>query len=203
MAAQPHPSPTRYRPGSVVAARRLTALDGEPIAVPATDGKLVHLQFRRFAGCPVCNLHLRSIAVRHGEITAAGVREVVVFHSPASELLPHADGLPFALIADGEQALYREFGVGRGSRSVLDPRAWPAMAYGVLRDLGPVLLRRRRPPVARPAGGRLGLPADFLIAPDGTVVAATYGAHANDQWSVDELLAHAATARRAGTGDGA
>ena len=34
----------------------------------------------------------------------------------------------------------------------------------------------------------LGLPADFLIGPDGTLVAAHYGAHADDQWSVDELL---------------
>jgi hypothetical protein len=34
----------------------------------------------------------------------------------------------------------------------------------------------------------LGLPADFLLDPDGTVVAAHYGRHADDQWSVDELL---------------
>ncbi|MFI7278096.1 peroxiredoxin-like family protein [Streptomyces sp. NPDC049879] len=190
----PHPSPPPG-PGSVVAPRELTALGGGSIAVPARDGKLVHLQFRRFAGCPVCNLHLRSVATRHGEITAAGIREVVVFHSPESELAPHADGLPFPLVADPEKALYREFGIERGARSVLSPRAWPAMAYGVLRDLGPVLLRRRRPPVARPEGGRLGLPGDFLIAPDGTVVAAKHGTHASDQWSVDELLAHAATAR--------
>jgi hypothetical protein len=35
------------------------------------------------------------------------------------------------------------------------------------------------------------LPADFLIAPDGTVIAKKYGTHAYDQWSVDELLKHA------------
>jgi hypothetical protein len=38
-------------------------------------------------------------------------------------------------------------------------------------------------------GGPLGLPADFLIAPDGTVLARHYGNHAYDQWSVDQLLA--------------
>jgi hypothetical protein len=31
-----------------------------------------------------------------------------------------------------------------------------------------------------------------LIAPDGRVVACKYGAHADDQWSVDDLLALAA-----------
>ena len=35
----------------------------------------------------------------------------------------------------------------------------------------------------------LGLPADFLINQNGQIVAVNYGAHANDQWSVDDLLA--------------
>ena len=52
-------------PGSVVKERGLTAVSGERVAVPDPD-RLVHLQFRRFAGCPVCNLHLRSIVRRHG-----------------------------------------------------------------------------------------------------------------------------------------
>jgi hypothetical protein len=40
--------------------------------------------------------------------------------------------------------------------------------------------------------GHLGKPADFLVGADGTVRARKYGAHADDQWSVDEILAHAA-----------
>jgi hypothetical protein len=40
----------------------------------------------------------------------------------------------------------------------------------------------------RPHGGRLGLPADFLIGPDGRVLAAKYGQHVDDHWSVDQLL---------------
>jgi len=43
----------------------------------------------------------------------------------------------------------------------------------------------------KPTGGRLGLPADFLIAPDGRIAALKYGQHAYDQWTVDELLDHA------------
>jgi hypothetical protein len=41
-------------------------------------------------------------------------------------------------------------------------------------------------------GGINGLPADFLIAGDGRVLARKYGAHAYDQWSVDDLLGLAA-----------
>ncbi|HMZ13123.1 MAG TPA: AhpC/TSA family protein, partial [Mycobacterium sp.] len=35
-------------------------MDGASIRVPG-PGRL-HLQFRRFAGCPICSLHLRSFA---------------------------------------------------------------------------------------------------------------------------------------------
>ncbi|XXY38586.1 hypothetical protein WMF04_48755 [Sorangium sp. So ce260] len=47
---------------------------------------------------------------------------------------------------------------------------------------------RQRAPSLDPHGGRLGLPADLLIASDGRVLAAKYGEHVDDQWSVDELV---------------
>jgi len=96
---------------------------GEPVALPDPN-LLVHLQFRRFAGCPVCNLHLRSIVQRYAEITSAGVREVVVFHSSAAELREHVAGLPFAVVPDPQKRLYREFGVESAKRALLSPRAW-------------------------------------------------------------------------------
>lgn len=177
---------TRLSPGARVAARDLVSVDGRP--VPLTGDGLVHLQFRRFAGCPICNLHLRSIVVRHGELAEIGVREVVFFHSPASELADYAAGLPFPLIADPDLRVYREFGVERGARALADPRAWPTIIRGVARSLVAVLRRREALPASRQANGRLGLPADFLLAPDGTILAAKYGDHAADQWSVDDVL---------------
>jgi len=167
----------------IVPARELVAVSGESVPVPDPD-RLVHLQFRRFAGCPVCNLHLHSIARRHAEITAAGVREVVIFHSSADELRPHIDGLPFAVIPDPAKRLYAEFGVESAPRALLDPRVWPVIIAAVFRAL-----RTGQPAPPRPEGGRLGLPADFLIGPDGRVPAVRYGKHAGDQWTVDELLA--------------
>ncbi len=168
--------------GAVLAERDLTTADGGLVTLPDPD-RLVHLQFRRFAGCPVCHLHLRSVVRRHAEILAAGVREVVLFHSPVPELRPHLADLPFDVVADPHQRLYREFGVESGRRAVLDPRAWPAIVRGSL-----AAVRRGTGPAARPNGGWLGLPADLLIGTDGQVLASHYGAHADDQWSVDELL---------------
>lgn len=166
--------------------RTLTAVDGTPVPLPDPD-RLVHLQFRRFAGCPVCNLHLRSVAARHDEIVAAGIREVVVFHSSAEELREHTDDLPFAVIADPDKALYREFGIESRARALLDPRVWLTIVRAIAADL-PRALRGEKP-FPHVEGGRLGLPGDFLIAPDGRTVAAKRGTHAYDQWSVDELLA--------------
>jgi hypothetical protein len=167
-----------------VRTRSLTPVIGPAVPLPDPE-RLVHLQFRRFAGCPVCHLHLRSFVRRNGEVEAAGVREVVVFHSPAADLLPHVAELPFAVIGDPDRRLYREFGVETAPRALLHPLAWP----GVLRATWAVLRGGERHPALRPHGGRFGLPGDFLIARDGRVLAHKYGAHADDQWSVDELLA--------------
>nr|MDT0662194.1 peroxiredoxin-like family protein [Micromonospora sp. DSM 115978] len=168
--------------------RELATVTGGTVVVPDPD-RLVHLQFRRFAGCPVCNLHLRSFVRRRDEIEAAGVHEVVVFHAPPAELREHVADLPFAFVGDPDKRLYVEFGVESGRRALLDPRVWAPIVRAVLRDLGPVLRGRRPAPARQPHGGRLGLPADFLIAPDGVVLARRYGEHAYDQWSVDEMLA--------------
>ncbi|ASR39689.1 alkyl hydroperoxide reductase [Prauserella marina] len=175
-------------PGVRVGERTLVSVEGERITVP-DGGRLVHLQFRRFAGCPICNIHLRSIQRRYAEIEAHGIGEVVVFHSPAGELAPYVAELPFPVIADPEKELYREFGVESAPRALLDPRAWPGIVTGIARATGRALQRKEPVPSLRQQGGRLGLPADFLIASDGEIVAAKYGAHADDQWQVDELLA--------------
>lgn len=173
--------------GTTVSVRELTAVTGERVVVPDEE-LLVHLQFRRFAGCPVCNLHLRSVASRHAEIETVGVREVVFFHSTADDLAEHVRELPFAVVADPNKRLYREFGVEAGRRAILSPRAlWP-IAHAVVRGVIDVLTRTARLPAAKPEGGRLGLPADFLVAPGGRVVACKYGDHVYDQWSVEEIL---------------
>ncbi|GAA4577568.1 peroxiredoxin-like family protein [Planotetraspora kaengkrachanensis] len=177
----------RYAPGDLVARRELTSIRAERVLLP-DPGSLVHLQFRRYAGCPICNVHLRSVARRHDEIAAAGIREIAVFHSPAEDMLPHQGELPFAAVADPDRQLYAEFGVEASPRAVLHPRAWTAplrpQTYSV------VIRGIRAGGTPFSTGGQtvLGLPADFLIAPDGRVLAAKYGGHAGDQWSVDELL---------------
>ncbi len=79
--------------------------------------------------------------------------------------------LPFAVIADPGKKLYVEFGVERALRAIGDPRSWSAIVRGAAR-FG----------VGVPALGEsaFGLPADFLIAPNGRILACKYGKHADD-----------------------
>jgi peroxiredoxin len=181
----------KARVGDAFPALDLTAASGQLVTIPDPAGNFVHLQMRRFAGCPICNLHLRSIVARHDEIRSHGIREVVVFHSTAAELAKHEAELPFPLIADPERELYRRLGVERRPSSLLSTRALRAAIAGETAALGNRSTKRGALGPIKPTGGRLGLPADFLIAPDGRVAALKYGQHAYDQWTVDELLYHA------------
>jgi len=190
-----HRPTTVLRPGARIPARQLTAVSGAVVPLPDPD-RVVHLQFRRFAGCPICNLHLQSIVRRHHAIGQAGVREVVIFHSTDEDLRLHTPTLPFDVVADPDQLLYAEFGVTASPRALLHPKAWAAILLAIPRSATAIARGREHAPAAKPHGGRLGLPADFLIASDGRIAAAKYGEHAYDQWSVDELLRKAAGTRR-------
>lgn len=180
--------PTRVSAGQRFPTLQLTGLHGEPVRVPDPSA-LVHLQFRRFAGCPVCNLHLRSVTARLDEITAAGVREVVIFHSTPAELRKYQDDMPFPVIGDPDKKLYQRFGVESSAKAILKPGAWRALPDGWRHAFKTALTKHRAPLPAAPTNGNLGLPADVLVDSDGFIVAAKYGDHAYDQWSVDELLA--------------
>jgi hypothetical protein len=183
----------KYAKGDVVGAHKFATISGDEVGIP-DPSSLIHLQFRRFAGCPVCNLHLHSMMRRNDEILGAGIREIVFFHSSAEDLREHASMFPFAVVANPDKDVYRAFGVESGARALLDPRGWGAIAGGIGRSAAAILAGREAVPSLNPHGGRYGLPADLLIAPDGCVIASKYGQYVDDQWSVDELLGLARTA---------
>jgi hypothetical protein len=189
----------RLTVGDTVGRRTLQTLAG-PRPFPYADG-LTHLQLRRFAGCPVCNLHLRGFVLRREEIAAAGIHEVIVFHSSAAELERYQPDLPFPIVPDPDRELYRAFGAERSISAVLSPRLWrhlPRILPGVIRRLW----HERQAPRLFPHGGQLGLPADVLLDADGRVSAIGYGEHAYDQWTVDELLAYTRAAGPPAAGEG-
>jgi peroxiredoxin len=165
--------------GDIVSLEGLNNIHGVPVKVPSEE-RLIHLQFRRFAGCPICNLHLQSFFKRSSEIEKAGIHEVIVFHASKGEMLKNVVDVPFDLIADPKRNLYRSFGVESSWKALFSLSALRQAMRGI-RLFGATL--------APSMEAELGLPAEFLINQNGQLVALNYGTHANDQWSVDDLLA--------------
>ena len=167
----------KFDEGDIVPAMTLESAAGEPIQIPDPD-RLVHLQFRRFVDCPICNTHIAELRGRSREIEAAGIKEAIVFHSSAKSIRSYQKDVPFVLVGDPTKALYREFGVES------------SLGFMSLKALGAVLRGMADGHFGlRLSGGPLGLPGDFLIGPSGQIKAVKYGTHAYDQWSVDELIA--------------
>ena len=49
----------KYQPGQTITPTRLPTVDGGSIDVPHPH-QLTHLYFSRWAGCPICNMHIAS-----------------------------------------------------------------------------------------------------------------------------------------------
>jgi len=167
----------KLKPGDIVPAATLESVTSEPIKLPDPN-RLIHLQFRRFVDCPICNTHIAGLRGCAREIEAAGIKEVIVFHSSAKAIRSYQKDLPFALVGDPKKVLYKDFGVETSLRFMSLKALGAAMRGMAHGHFG-----------LRLSGGPLGLPGDFLIAPSGQIKAVKYGTHAYDQWSVDELIA--------------
>ena len=50
-------------------------IHGQALRLPYERTPWTHVQFRRFAGCPICNLHLQSFVKRNDEVVGAGIKE--------------------------------------------------------------------------------------------------------------------------------
>ena len=183
--------------GMAVSKRRLVGERLPPLqfmdlhrnAVDLPRPQLVHLQFRRFAGCPVCNLHVQTFARADQQLKNAAVLTVAFFHSTAAQMAPYQGKLPFPCVPDAERRWYRYFGVERSLAAVVHPRVIGAALKGLLTA-----------PSNPFVGGlqQTGLPADFMVDRDNVIVATRYGSHANDHWSVDEVLSLAQAASETG-----
>jgi len=174
----------KLAPGDAAPVIAESTIHGKPVHLPDPASRYVHLQFRRFAGCPVCNFHLLTMSRRQAEIAAAGIRQVVFFHSSREEMLKYQAQLPFDCVADARKKHFKAFGVEKSLRALLNPRVfWSGLRW--------ILAARRF--YTRAENGVLGLPADFLVDAQGRIVACKYGTHADDHWEVDELLQLAST----------
>jgi peroxiredoxin len=100
----------KFKPGDMLPATVMEAVTGEAINLPSAK-RLVHLQFRRFVDCPICNTHIAEFRKRAQEIEAAGIKEVIVFHSSPKSIRSYQKDVPFLMVGDPKKAFYKGFGV--------------------------------------------------------------------------------------------
>jgi peroxiredoxin len=167
----------RYKSGDSFPELTVTTSKGESLTIPVDGARFTHVQFRRFAGCPICNTHISSLRRGKAQLDALGIHEVLFFHSSNEDVAGYHGDLPFDAVGDPTKKYYRQFGV-ESSWSAISPAAIKASLASVLSGNFGLKI----------TGGPLGLPAEFLVASDGRIQAAHYGKHAYDQWPVETIL---------------
>ena len=138
------------------------------------------LVFIRHFGCPFCReqlLDMRDEQKRFRD--AGGEAAVVAMGTPqqAAEFRRRMN-LPFVVLADAEQQLYRAFGVGRGTfAQIAGPAVWLSGAKALLRG-----------GVGKPTGDVLQMSAAFVIDQHGIVRLAHRSVNSADNPTNDELI---------------
>jgi len=167
----------KYKAGDVFPQLTVMTSKGTLVTIPVAGARYTYVQFRRFSGCPICNTHIAEFRRSKAQLDAAGIREVLFFHSSQQDVAAFHNDLPFDAVGDRGKRYYRQFGV-ESSWKFASPAALRAALASVFRGNFGLKI----------TGGPLGLPAEFLVAPDGRITAAHYGKHAYDQWPVQTLL---------------
>ena len=183
-------SNTRALPtvGSIAPDFHVTTGRGAELTLASLRGGAVALVFLRHLGCPICRMELATLQRRHAELTAEGARVVVFVDSPDPSVTEHATkkDVPFELVADPAQVVYRSYGVERGGPlAMLAPgavaKSLKATAQGFMHG--------------KFEGSELQLPADFVVGPDGRITFARMGKHVGDNAPFETLLAHVLRSR--------
>lgn len=164
---------------------------GEKFSLAESRGLPVWLAFYRYAGCPLCNLHLYESSLWLDSMPRSDLKMIAVFES-AGEKFEDVGAwdcsVPLTLISDPEKKHYETFGV--------DARLLAAFTPVVV----PRLIRALRQGFRQgPIGGELGqVPGHFLIDETGVIEQAYYGRHIDDHMPWPTIQAF--VEKRAGAG---
>ena len=174
----------RLEPGQPAVPFTAQTIDGSAISLSQFAGTPVLLMFFRYASCPMCNLRLHDLAKEYASLRDRRLAVVAFFHSPTHAIRAHAGGrqYPFPLVADPEFRVYRMYGVETSWPRLLLSIAKPSFYVSFFRSLVHGFWGGMAWQMAK-------MPADFLVGPDGRLVAANYGRDIGDHLTVAQLHA--------------
>jgi thioredoxin-dependent peroxiredoxin len=170
----------RLKPGDSAPSVRLPNLDGVDFDTADLSGEPYLISFYRFASCPFCNLRVRELASRKGELPDR-FGMVAVFAASLEELTRHVapDEAPFPVLADREGIAYESYHIEHSVIGVLKGMMtrMPTLMRGMARHGLPNMSE----------GGMTIMPADFLVDGQGVIHTAYYGRDEGDHISFDAI----------------
>jgi thioredoxin-dependent peroxiredoxin len=168
----------RLEKGTIAPAFAGMTPQGEKISLTALDGVPIWLAFYRYAGCPLCNLHLYEASLQLDTMPRTDLAMIAVFessHEKFANVHHWVCSVPLKLVSDPKKKLYETFGVDARLSALLQPTVLTS------------LFRAFRKGFRQGAiGGDLGqVPGHFLIDEKGRIEHAHYGRHIDDHipWS--------------------
>ncbi|MBA3823396.1 MAG: redoxin domain-containing protein [Ktedonobacterales bacterium] len=149
-------------------------VNGREVRLDQFAGQPVLLSFYRSAACQLCSLRLWYLRQQLPALSATGLRIIGIFETSRETTLHYAQDISQLIptIADPQQNIFRLYQARRRSlvgflRGYVG--RFPEVAEAMRRQLGKIS-----------DGNHLQLPADFLLAPDLTIVQAYYGRDIGD-----------------------
>lgn len=134
---------------------------GNPVNSSDYAGHKLWFALYRYASCPLCNLRIHEIMQRWPEFAAKGLNKVAVFQSDGETMARYVAGqdVPFTLIADPDEKLYRQFGSGHSWPGYLHPANLITLGKAACKGFG----------LGQMDGTKSRLPMDILVNADGTI----------------------------------
>lgn len=156
--------------------------DGNPVSLERFRGKPVLLMFFRYASCPMCNLRLHDFAREYPRLHANGLSAVAFFHSPAGAIRRNAGRkhYGFPLVPDPAQKIYRDFAVETSWSGFLKSMVLPGFYRDWIRSMRYGFWGGADPQMT-------GMPADFLVGPDGRLLLVHYGNDIGDHLPLPDI----------------
>ena len=179
----------RLHVGDKIPAFQVTDTEGQPHSADRYKGELLLLSFFRYAACPLCNLRVHELARLAPVLKQKGLHILAFFESEPARVkeIVGKQKPPFPLIGDPQRVVYKKYGVESSWKGFtlggFSPRILRALAYGFLPG-------KMENDIAL-------LPADFLVGPDGRILAAYYAtdiAHHMPLETIEGLLRTATVA---------
>jgi peroxiredoxin len=169
--------PGRLQIGDTAPIFQATDINGQAFDLAALRGSRIWLSFLRFANCPLAQAKLDKIKASSAAFPA--LRPIAIGTPGVATRLRYREA-GFPVIADGDQTLYRLYGVEHSfPRAIVPTNQWAgfkALCHGY-----PL-----RVPLERPWWR---MPADFLIDENGLIADAHYGRRMHDDIARQRVVA--------------